>query len=290
MPGRATSLASVGLLLGLSVLVGALGNQAAPGSTLPLGSSAIGHSAIGHSTAHSGTRRRDPRSPDTTETTLGPIETQSFRCPPPTGSVGAQKGTRVLVSGQQGPAVTATTFCRGSAWFVSEHVSERTSDRTTVVARPFRVPDDPPIPASVTVEQFVPLRTGTLPAVLVEREQFATASLYELFTLVGHNVEPMLLSPGGSPVLLLRASSELQGAGFRCYDAPSGTVIRQYEWYVVNPTTLETTADGQVLGDPAVFFQTTVYTVSSADTFTAATLTTATRGYQSAEKLSDSSC
>ena len=282
MPGRATSLASVGLLLGLSVLVGALGNQAGPRSAVP--------SSIARLPAHSGARTRDPRGPDTTETTIGPIETQSFRCPPPTGPNGAQKQTRALVSGEPGLAVTATTFCRGSAWYVSEHVSEGSSTESTVVVKPFRVPDDPPIPAAVTVKRFLSLRTGALPAALVEREQFTSASLYELFTLVGRNVEPMLLSPGGSPVLLLRASSELQGAGFQCSYAASGTVIRQYEWYVVNPTTLETNPDGKVLGDPAVFFQTTVYTVNSADTFIAATLTTATRDYVSAENLSNNSC
>jgi hypothetical protein len=107
---------------------------------------------------------------------------------------------------------------------------------------------------------------------------------------VGRNVEPMTLSPGGSPVLLLSASSLLQGAGFSCSATLSGEVIRQYEWYVVNPTTFETTTGGKVVGDPSVFLQETVYTVDSAHTFTSETLTTAMRGYLSAQRLNDTVC
>ena len=138
---------------------------------------------------------------------------------------------------------------------MSEHVSEGPSTESTVVTKPFRVPDDPPIPAAVTVKRFLPLRSGTLPAALVEREHLTSASLYEFSALVGRNVEPMLLSPGGSPVLLLRASSELQGAGFQCWSAASGTVIRQYRVVHRHPTTTRTTRPGRYLGDPAVFFQ-----------------------------------
>lgn len=290
MPGRASSLASIGLLLALSVLVGALGFQPGAGplgnmrAVTPPGAGPWG-AQIKSSKTHDPSKAHDPKGPKDTGTTIGPVVTQSFRCPLTIGSAG-ETGTRQLRSKEAGSIVFASTFCRESTWYVSE----RATGFSTFVAKPFQVPDDPPIPASVTVERFVPLGRALLPAVLVEREVFPGASLYELFTLVGRNVEPMLLSPGGSPVLLLRASSQLQGAGFWCSETPSGEVIRQYEWYVVNPTTLETTPDGKVLGDPSVFFQTTVYTVDSADRFTDLTLATTTRGYMSAKKLSDNSC
>jgi hypothetical protein len=67
-------------------------------------------------------------------------------------------------------------------------------------------------------------------------------------------------------------------------------VIDQYQWYVVNPTTLKTNARGDVIGDPEVFFETTEYNASSAHSFTATTLPIVTKGYSSAEKLSNTSC
>jgi hypothetical protein len=305
VPGRATSLVSVGLLLGLSVLVGVLGSGPAAGTLRNISAVATPASARSGAKSHGGLRHdpqahdsqghdsqahdsqaHGPQGPGTTTTTIGPVVTQSFRCPPVTRPGGDQVGTRLLTTGQRGSVLYATTFCRASAWYVSERVVGATS----LVANPFRVPDDPPIPASVIAERFVPLGSARLPAVLVRREQFSSAALYELFTLVGRNVEPMTLSPGGSPVLLLSASSLLQGAGFSCSAALSGEVIRQYEWYVVNPTTLETTPGGTVVGDPQVFLQETVYTVDSAHTFTSETLTTTMRGYISVQRLSDISC
>jgi hypothetical protein len=295
VPGRATSLASVGLLLGLCVLVGLLGSRPTAGApriisavTTPANarSGAKNHGSLFHDPRPPDPRAHDHQGPGTTATTIGPVVTQSFRCPPVTQPGGHQAGTRQITNGQHGSVLYATTFCRASAWYVSE----RTTGATSLVANPFRVPDDPPIPASVVVERFVSLGSARLPAVLVRREQFTSASLYELFTLVGRNVEPMTLSPGGSPVLLLSASSLLQGAGFSCSATLSGEVIRQYEWYVVNPTTFETTTRGKVVGDPSVFLQETVYTVDSAHTFTSETLTTAMRGYLSAQRLSDTVC
>jgi hypothetical protein len=290
VPGRATSLASVGLLLGLSVLVGLLGSRPTAGA--PRIISAVTTPANARSgTKNHGALPHDPRSHDhkgtgTTATTIGPVVTQSFRCPPVTQPGGHQAGTRQLTTGQRGSVLYATTFCRASAWYVSEGMVAE----SPLIANPFRVPDDPPIPASVEVVRFVSLGPARLPAVLVRREQFSSASLYELFTLGGRSVVPMTLSPGGSPVLLLSSSSLLQGAGFSCSATLSGEVIRQYEWYVVNPTTLETTTGGKVVGDPSVFLQETVYTVDSAHTFTSETLTTAMRGYLSAQRLSDISC
>ena len=151
--------------------------------------------------------------------------------------------------------MTATTFCRSSSWYVSERVGSR-------VSQPFKVPDDPPIPPSVTVQRFVTLRAGSIPAVLVQREEFGSASIYELFTTAGTTVSPVRLLPGGSPVLLLKASSLLQGAGFTCTASASGEVIDQYEWSIINPTTMQTTAQGNILGDPEAYLETTVYTPS----------------------------
>ena len=178
------------------------------------------------------------------------------------------------------------TFCRSSTWYVSEKIS----GASTVNAAPFRVPEDPPIPTAVTAQRFIPLGGLALPAALVLRERFAGASIYEMFTVVGDKVEPMVLSPGSSPMLFLHASYELQGAGFSCSETSSSEVIRQYQWYVVNPTTLKTDSRGDVTGDPEVFFETTEYDANSANTFTTTTLPIVTRGYRSAEMLSRGSC
>jgi hypothetical protein len=198
----------------------------------------------------------------------------------------SQPETHEIRSQQHGLVLLADAFCRGSTWYVSERISAKTS----TVAVPFRVPDDPPIPTAVTAERFVPLGGSRLPAALVLREQYPGASLYEMFTVVGRYVQPIVLSPGGSSALFLRASYQLQGAGFSCSMTSSGEVIRQYQWYVVNPTTLKTNSRGDVLGNPEVFFEETEYHASSAHSFTSTTLPIVTQGYRSAEKLSNSTC
>jgi hypothetical protein len=179
--------------------------------------------------------------------------------------------------------VTATTFCRNSSWYVSLRVGTR-------VSAPFEVPDDPPIPPFVTVRRFVTLFSGSIPAVLVQRDEFGSASIYELFTSTGVHVAPVRLLPGGSPVLLLKASSLLDGAGFTCTFSSSGEVIRQYEWYIINATTLKTSAQGDILGDPEAYLETTVYKAASPDAFTSTTDTIVPVGYTTVANVSSDSC
>lgn len=196
----------------------------------------------------------------------------------------APRGIPQLTSLESGvPQVTATTFCRNSSWYVSLRVGTR-------ISAPFEVPDDPPIPPFVTVQRFVTLRAGSIPAVLVQRDEFGSASIYELFTSTGPDVAPVRLVPGGSPVLLLKASSLLEGAGFTCAPSPSGDVIRQYEWYIVNPTTLRLSAQGSILGDPEVYLETTVYNAASPGTFTSTTDPIVPVGYTTVANLSSDSC
>ena len=281
-PGRASSLATVGLLFALCVFGAVLGEQQSANRTQAVLFPA--HAAP--TTVHNLDQPRDQKGPDPTATTTVPLVTENFRCPKPTGPAGVQRGTHLISSSQHGLVLLADTFCRDSTWYVSARISGRIS----VDAVAFRVPDDPPVPTAVTAERFIPLGGSTLPAALVLREPFPGASLYELFTVVGRYVEPMVLSPGSSPVLLLSASYQLQGAGFSCSDTGSREVISQYQWYVVNPTTLRTNARGDVLGNPEVFFETTEYDANSAHSFTATTLPIVTKGYASARKLSDDSC
>jgi hypothetical protein len=278
------------------VLVGVLGTQSGAATSRNLRAGALPISTRSRTQTHAGQVVRSRAQLGETHagrevggtpaTTIGPVETESYSCPPATGPDGTQLGTRQLVSGHAGLVLTASTFCRSSTWYVSE----RMAGATTVDATPFRVPDDPPIPPSVSAERFVPVVRGALPAVLVQREQFGNASLYELFTVAGRSVEPMSLTPGGSPALFLKATSLLEGAGFECSDAPSGEVIRQYEWYIENPTTLQTGAHGEVIGNPAVFLQTTVYTANSPDTFLSATLPTVSIGYRAAAAFDQDAC
>jgi len=181
------------------------------------------------------------------------------------------------------PQVTAVTFCRGSHWYVSLRAGAHTS-------APFQVPDDPPIPPFVTVQSFVTLRGGSTPAVLVEREEFGSVAIYELFTSTRARVTPVPLVPGQSPVLLLKASSTLDGAGFTCTPSASGEVIRQYSWYIINPLTMRTTAQGSILGDPEVYLETTVYTAVSPQTFTSTTDPIIPTGYTTVKGFDGDSC
>jgi hypothetical protein len=91
-------------------------------------------------------------------------------------------------------------------------------------------------------------------------------------------------------VLLLQDASQLEGAGFTCTTTPAGEVISQYEWYVVNPTTFRTDVRGDVLGDPEVFLQSTIYSATSSETFTSATLPIVAQGYKAAVSLDDDAC
>ena len=194
-PGRASSLASVGLLFALCVFGAVLGEQQSANRTQAVLFPA--HAAP--TTVHNLDQPRDQKGPDPTATTTVPLVTENFRCPKPTGPAGVQRGTHLISSSQHGLVLLADTFCRDSTWYVSARISGRIS----VDAAAFRVPDDPPVPTAVTAERFIPLGGSTLPAALVLREPFPGASLYELFTVVGRYVEPMVLSPGSSPVLLL---------------------------------------------------------------------------------------
>jgi hypothetical protein len=185
-----------------------------------------------------------------------------------------------------GPPLTATTFCRDSEWFVSE----RTGNASDT---PFLIPFDPPLPLSVSVERFIPTVPHDAPALLVERDDLGSASLFELFNAGGGSVEPVVLVPAESPILFLRAASLIDGAGFSCSPEPGSSgdeAIRQFEWYIVNPTTLKTTSTGKILGNPAVFLQTTIYTARSAGTFAATTLPIAETAYRSVEALDADSC
>ncbi|MGO9343043.1 MAG: hypothetical protein ACLP6E_11065 [Acidimicrobiales bacterium] len=283
VPGRATSLASVGLLLALSVLVAALGSTPGAGSGGPRTGSSLGVPAQVH-------RRSGAPDRPLTRTTAPPTAvrqtvSQSFRCMYPEGPGGrAPRGVPELTSSEPGiPQVTATTFCRGSNWYVSFRVGARTSE-------PFEVPDDPPIPPHVTVQRFVTVGPGNIPAALVERESFGSASIYELFTSTGNHVAPVLLVPGDSPVLLLQSDELLDGAGFTCTPSASGEVIRQYEWYIINPLTLRTTARGDIEGDPEVYLETTIYTAVSARTFTSSTDAIVATGYTTVESFSGDTC
>ena len=165
--------------------------------------------------------------------------------------------------------------------------------RASVSERPFPVPDDPPIPPAVLVDRFVHVRSGSLPAVLIQRDDFGDASLYELVTAVGPSVEPVTLVPGGSPLLLLSGSSLYQGSGFSCSAGSDGSpdeVITQYDWYVVDPTDTTTAPDGSLAGDPAVYLQTTTYSASSSSTFISNTLPISTVGYTSIRTLTGETC
>jgi hypothetical protein len=185
------------------------------------------------------------------------------------------------------PPLTASTFCRHSSWYVWERIGP-------TIAKPFVLPDDPPIPPSVVVTRFLNILSGSLPSVLVERERFGNASLYELLTIHSSSndpdVAPVALVPGGSPILLLSGSSLLEGSGFSCSGQSADEVIRQYNWYIVDPTDMQTGAHGQVLGNPAVYLQTTVYTASSASTFSGITDPIVTVGYRSVVPLTNEVC
>jgi hypothetical protein len=288
VPGRATSLASVGLLLALSVLVAALGatagaGSAASGTAGPRSGSSLRVPAQAHD--RSGAPTPSDTRPSGPTASIRDSVSQTFRCMYPEGPSGrAPKGIPELTSSESGqPRVTATTFCRSSSWYVSFRVGARTPE-------PFEVPDDPPIPPHVTVLRLVTIRAGDIPAALVEREDFGSASLYELFTSAGKDVTPVVLVPGDSPVLLLQSDEQLDGAGFTCTPSASGEVIRQYEWYIVNPLTMRTSARGDIEGDPEVFLETTVYSAASDRTFTSTTDAIATTGYQNVESFSGDTC
>jgi hypothetical protein len=296
VPGRKTSLASVVLLLLAAVFVAALG-AASRGSRSESGS---GSEPTGHSTGANGatggggtdgggsTTGGAGANPGNSESiplqiNVGSSLTSSLVCPSPQRPV-----TSVRTVDEPGrPALTASTFCRHSSWYVWERIGP-------TIARPFVLPDDPPIPPSVVVSRFVDMVPGSLPAVLVERERFGNASLYELLTVptstAGSAVAPVALIPGRSPILLLSGSSLLEGSGFSCTEQTSGEVISQYDWYIVNPTTLQTDARGQVIGDPAVYLQTTVYTATSGNTFSGTTDPIVTQGYQSVVALTSEVC
>jgi len=288
VPGRATSLASVGVLLGLAglaVIVSATGVAPGVSAAGTAGTNAgAQHPSPGAQTVGS-TVPALPKSPVTGSIKPEPAVTQSFRCPAPRRPGSKQVSSIPALTAKQAgsAAVTATTFCRSSSWYVSESLG-------AIEAAPFRVPDDPPIPALVPVEGFVPVIPRSVPAVLVRRDKFPNAALYEMFTLAGSGVVPVAIAPGGSPVLLLKAASQLQGAGFTCTPTRSGEVIRQYEWYVVDPTTLETSSTGAVVGNPAVYLETTIYTAQTDGTFSSNTLAIAQLGYNFAESLVDDSC
>jgi hypothetical protein len=284
VPGRATSLASVGLLLAFASVAVALGVP----SKDPAHSATQKPTGVTQPSPRRGSGPQGPGATDATvpggQSVVGNAVTQSFRCPTTTSSDGKQATTSELTSSEPGlPSVTATTFCDDSNWYLSESVDG-------VAAKAFRVPDDPPIPPAVPVERFIPLRTGDLPAVLVLCDDLGSAQLYELFTLSGKMVDPLNIVPGSSPVLLVRSSSVLQGSGFTCTTTPSGEQISQYEWYVVNPTTLKTGSQGEILGDPAVFLQTTVYSATGSDSVKSSTLPIAQVGYTSVRDVGTEAC
>lgn len=208
---------------------------------------------------------------------------RSFRCPP--GRVrGAPTLESRLTSDVVGtPTVTATTYCKNAEWYVSESFGR-------FLTTPFLVPDDPPIPPRVTVSKFVPLGGRYVPAALVDRETFAGGALYELLTVAEDATQPLVIVPGGSPVLLLQDSQPLQGAGFTCRVTGAGAQVRQYEWYAVDPLKVQTTASGSVVGDPAVFLETTVYTVVSGDAVSSNTLAIAQTGYRQVLGYDADSC
>jgi hypothetical protein len=181
------------------------------------------------------------------------------------------------------PDLVATTLCEDSNWYVSERIG-------SLVAKSSRIPYDPPIPTSVEVDRFIPVVPSGIPAVLVRLEDYGSASLYELFTAVGSDVQPAELSPGGSPIILLKSTGLFQGAGFRCNSSPFGEVIRQYQWYVINTTTLKMSQSGKVLGDPGVFLQTTVYTAASDAAFSSTTLKIVQKGYDQVSSYTGDSC
>jgi hypothetical protein len=305
VPGRKTSLASVVLLLLAAMIVAAIGAAPSAGSrsrsagsgSSPVGRRSVsgsGSAATGHPTGASGATGRgvatggtgaNPADSDSTplQINVGSSLTNSLVCPSPERRV-----TSVRTVDEPGrPALTASTFCRHSSWYVWERIGP-------TIAKPFVLPDDPPIPPSVVVSRFVNMVPGSLPAALVERERFGNASLYELLTVDTSTrssaVAPVALIPGRSPILLLSGSSLLEGSGFSCTDQSSGEVISQYDWYIVNPTTLQTDARGQVIGDPAVYLQTTVYTATSSNTFSATTDPIVTEGYRSVLALTSEVC
>src|SRR5580692_5519486 len=165
-------------LAGLAVIVSAAG--AAPGVSAAgttLTNAANEHSRSGAHGAGSPlpTSNRGSISNRGSTSNRGPVKaqravTQSFRCPAPrSGGSAAASATPQLTSKEAGsPPVTASTFCKVSSWYVAENLG-------ALVAEPFRIPDDPPIPASVPVVGFVPVLPGTIPAALVRRDNFGSA-------------------------------------------------------------------------------------------------------------------
>ena len=286
-PGRLVSLASVGLLFVSAVtvaLVGANSGVRSAGTVAHVvGASRDSSSAHAANANHPG--------PDESESiplqiNVGSSLTSSLSCPVPNRPV-----TSVLsTDASGGTELTASTFCRHSRWYVSARLG-------TTTAKAFVLPDDPPIPPSVIVSRFVDILPGSLPGILVDRDDFGNASLYELLSVrpsrldpKGPEVEPVALAPGASPILLLKGASLLQGSGFTCNEQSSGEVIRQYQWYIVNPTTVQTNPSGQVTGNPAVFLQTTVYSAVSPGAFTDRTLPIATQSYRSVQSFTGQAC
>ena len=86
VPGRATSLASVGLLLGLSVLVAALGATPGTGSGGTRSGSALAAQTLVH--RRTGAHIQGATGPSNHKTTLGDTVSQTFRCLYPEGSGG----------------------------------------------------------------------------------------------------------------------------------------------------------------------------------------------------------
>lgn len=282
MPGRATSLATVGVLVGLAGLAVLLSVSTGTPFVRPTGrapQSAAGlQPGSGAPSANApGKSASGPNSHDSKEM-VGTAITERFTCPM---VAGPEPQLSFALKGL--PDLVATTFCRDSSWYVSERIA-------SLVAKPFRIPYDPPIPASVAVDRFVPVVPGGVPAVLVRLEDYGTAGLYELFTAGGDGVQPAQLSPGASPIMLLRSTGLLQGAGFSCTWSPTGEIIRQYQWYVINPTTLKTSHSGKILGDPGVFLQTTVYAGVSRGSFSSTSLTIVQEGYDQVASYTGESC
>lgn len=286
-PGRTASLASVGLLFVSAVTFAILGADSGARS-----GGSVAHS-VGGGSATSGSHTANASHPDPSASESIPLQinvgsslTSSLACPVPYRPVASVLSTEA--SGRT--ELTASTFCRHSRWYVWAKLGSTT-------AKAFVLPDDPPIPPSVVVSRFVNILRGSLPGILVDRDDFGNASLYELLAVrpskldpQASQVEPVALAPGGSPILLLRGASLLQGSGFSCTEQPSGEVIRQYQWYIVNPTTVQTNSSGQVSGNPAVFLETTVYSAVSPGSFTDTTLPIATQGYRSVQSLTGETC
>ncbi len=168
--GRRISLVSVGMLFVSSVIVAAISGVPSSGSH---SSSAAGHTATnpgsesaGHAAGAPGSSAGNPGSSELIplQINVGDANTSSLVCPVPQKAV-----TSVRTTDQTGrPALTASTFCRHSSWYVWERIGPTT-------AKSFALPDDPPIPPQVIVTRFVNVLTGSLPAVLVDRDDFGNA-------------------------------------------------------------------------------------------------------------------